>query len=176
MKRDSVLEPRSEKRPVSTEFLVLKTIVLFVLWMMLSGRFDVVHLGLGFILSFLVAWINSGHSPFVLRFHIWWKILRYLPWLFSRILLSSWHVATLILHPRLPIQPKFIRYETRLTSTPALVLLGNSITLTPGTITAEVKGQTLVIHAMDEVSGEDVTSGRMEARIADVFGEGDRAP
>jgi multicomponent Na+:H+ antiporter subunit E len=57
---------------------------------------------------------------------------------------------------------------------PAVVLLGNSITLTPGTITVEVNGQVLLIHAMDEVSSEDVTSGRIESKIAEVFVE--RAP
>lgn len=51
----------------------------------------------------------------------------------------------------------------------AVVLLGNSITLTPGTITAEVDRNTLIVHAMDEVSAEDVTSRRIESKIAEMF-------
>ncbi|NKB81849.1 MAG: ABC transporter permease [Nitrospirales bacterium] len=158
-------------RPISSQFLVLKTTALFILWVMLSGRFDLFHLGLGVSLSFLVAWINSGHSPFVPRFQIWGKILLYFPWLFTRIVQSSLHLTKLILHPRLPIQPRLIRYESTLQEPPAVVLLGNSITLTPGTITAEVNGQLLLVHAMDEVSGQDVTSRRLESKIADIFGE-----
>jgi len=138
---------------------------------MLSAHFDPYHLGLGLVLSFLVAWINSGHSPFVPRFYIWGKILLYLPWLFTRIVQSSLHLTKLILHPKLPIAPRLIRYQTTLQEPPAIVLLGNSVTLTPGTITAEVDGQTLLVHAMDEVSEEDLTTGRLEAKIADVFGE-----
>jgi multicomponent Na+:H+ antiporter subunit E len=141
---------------------------------MLSGKFDFFHLGLGLVLSFCVAWINSGHSPFVPRFRLWGKILLYLPWLFSRIIKSSLHLTKLILHPRLPIHPRLIRYESTLQEPPSVVLLGNSITLTPGTITVEVNGRVLLVHAMDEVSGEDVTSGRFESKIAEVFGE--RAP
>ena len=161
-------------RPISSQFLALKTAALFVMWVMLSGKFDLVHLGLGLSLSFLVAWINSGHSPFVPRFQLWGRILLYLPWLFSRIIQSSLHLTKLILHPRLPIHPRLIRYESTLQEPPSVVLLGNSITLTPGTITVEVNGRVLLVHAMDEVSGEDVTSGRFESKIAEVFGE--RAP
>ena len=49
------------------------------------------------------------------------------------------------------------------------MLLGNSITLTPGTITAEVNRNTLIVHAMDEISAEDVTSKRIESKIAEMF-------
>jgi len=161
-------------RPISSQFLILKTTALFVLWVLLSGKFDSFHLVLGLVLSFCVAWINSGHSPFVPRFRLWWKILLYLPWLFTRIVHSSLHVTKLILHPRLPIHPRLIRYESTLEESSAIVLLGNSITLTPGTITVEVNGRVLLVHALDEVSAEDVTSGRLESKIAGVFGE--RAP
>lgn len=158
-------------RPISSQFLILKTTALFVIWVILSGKFDLFHLGLGLVLSFCVAWINSGHSLFVPRFHLWGKFLLYLPWLFTRIVHSSLHLTKLILHPRLPIHPRLIRYESTLQEPPAVVLLGNSITLTPGTITVEVNGRVLLVHAMDEVAGEDVTSGRIESKIAEVFGE-----
>jgi multicomponent Na+:H+ antiporter subunit E len=158
-------------RPVSSQFLILKTAALFGMWVMLSAQFNPFHLGLGLLLSFLVAWINSGHSPFVPRFFLWGRILLYLPWLFARIVQSSLHVTKLILDPRLPIHPRLIRYESKLKEPPAVVLLGNSITLTPGTITAEINGQVLLVHAIDEVSGEDVTSRRLESKIAKIFGE-----
>ncbi len=163
-------------RPISFQFLLLKAAALFVMWVMLSGQYDWPHLGLGLVLSFLVAWVNSGHSPFVPNFRIWGRILLYLPWLFSRILQSSLHVTKLILHPALPIDPKLIRVETRLGNPAAVVLLGNSITLTPGTITAEVNSRALMVHGMDEASMEDVTSGRMESKVADVFETGDPRP
>jgi multicomponent Na+:H+ antiporter subunit E len=156
-------------RPISSQFLILKTTALFGMWVMLSGQFDPLHLGLGLVLSFFVAWINSGHSPFVPRFQLWGRIILYLPWLFVRIVQSSLHVTKLILDPRLPIHPRLIRYESKLKEPSAVVLLGNSITLTPGTITAEVNGKVLLVHAMDEVSSEDVTSGRLEAKIASIF-------
>ena len=156
-------------RPISSQFLALKAAALFVLWVMLSASFNWLHLGLGLVLSFTVAWINSGHSPFVPKFRLWGKVLIYLPWLFFKILQSSLHVTKLILHPALPIDPRLIPVETKLGHHAAVVLLGNSITLTPGTITAEVDRNRLIVHALDEVSGEDVTSRRIESKIDDVF-------
>lgn len=161
-------------RPVSSQFLFLKTMALFVLWVMLSASFDWFHLGLGLALSFFVAWINSGHSPFVPNFRLWGHILLYLPWLFFKIMQSSLHVTKLILHPALPIDPKLIRVKTNLANPAAVVLLGNSITLTPGTITAEVDHDALIVHAMDDVSAKDVTTGLIESKIAQVFKDGEQ--
>ena len=159
----------TKPRPVSSQFLALKTTALFVLWVMLSASFDGIHLGLGLILSFTVAWINSGHSPFVPKFRLWGKILLYIPWLFFKIVQSSLHVSKLILHPALPIDPKLIDIKANLGHHAAVVLLGNSITLTPGTITAEVDRNTLIVHALDEASGEDVTNKTFESRIAGMY-------
>ena len=51
----------------------------------------------------------------------------------------------------------------------SIVLLGNSITLTPGTITVDVDAQDLVVHAMDDNAADDVTSRRMEQHIDGLF-------
>lgn len=156
-------------RTVSSEFLILKAMALFILWMMLSASFNWIHLGLGVVISFAVAWINSGHSPFVPKFRLWSRIFLYLPWLFVKIVQGGLHLSKLILHPALPINPRLIDVEAKLGHHAAVVLLGNSITLTPGTITAEVDSNKLVVHAIDEVSGEDVTSKRIELRISEIF-------
>ena len=165
----NVFPTGARPRPISSQFLILKATALFVLWIMLSASFDWIHLGLGLVLSFTVAWINSGHSPFVPKFRLWGNILLYLPWLFVKIVKSSLHLSKLILHPALPIDPRLIQVETKLGHHAAVVLLGNSITLTPGTITAEVDRNTLIIHAMDEVSADDVISRRIESKIAEMF-------
>ena len=156
-------------RPISSEFLILKATALFVLWIMLSASFDWIHLVLGLVLSFAVAWINSGHSPFVPKFRLWGNILLYFPWLFVKIIQSSLHVSKLILHPALPIDPRLIDVQAKLGHHAAVVLLGNSITLTPGTITAEVDRNTLIVHALDEVSGKDVQNKSIESKIAGMF-------
>ncbi len=156
-------------REISSGFLFFKAMALFVFWVLLSASFEWVHLGLGLVFSFAVAWINSGHSPFVPKFQEWFRILLYLPWLFYKIIQSSLHLSKLILHPALPIDPHLIFVESELRHHAAVVLLGNSITLTPGTITAEVDRNKLIVHAIDKVSAEEITSKRMESKVADIF-------
>ncbi|MGY8765711.1 MAG: Na+/H+ antiporter subunit E, partial [Nitrospinaceae bacterium] len=98
----------TQPRAVSSEFLFLKTMALFVFWVLLSASFEWIHLSLGLICSFAVAWLNSGHSPFIPKFRVWSRVLLYLPWLFYKIFQSSLHLTKLILHPALPIDPKLI--------------------------------------------------------------------
>ena len=159
----------TRSRPISSGFLFFKTMSLFVVWIMLSASFEWIHIGLGLACSFAVAWINSGHSPFVPKFRLWFKILLYLPWLFYKIVQSSLHLTKLILHPALPIAPQLISIKTKLRHHGAVVLLGNSITLTPGTITAEVDRNNLMVHSIDNVAGEDVINKQIESKIADIF-------
>lgn len=142
---------------------------LFLFWILLSASFEWFHLGLGLVLSFGVAWFNSGHSPFVPRFHLWFRILLYFPWLFYKIIQSSLHLSKLILHPSLPIAPQLISVDSELRHHAAVVLFGNSITLTPGTITAEVDRNKLIVHSMDLALSEDLESKQMESKIADIF-------
>ncbi|MCH7616022.1 MAG: Na+/H+ antiporter subunit E, partial [Nitrospinae bacterium] len=134
----------------------------------LSESFDLFPVGLGLVAAFGVAWFNTDRSASrftILRLRIVWYFL----WLVGRILQSGFHLSVLILHPALPIDPKLIRYRTKLREEAGIVLLGNSITLTPGTITAEVNAQELIVHAMDDASGDDLTSQRLEQKIAKVF-------
>ncbi len=131
-----------------TRTIVARAAALFALWLVLTLTFDAFYLVLGLLAAGAVAWLNTGPTgPAGLR---WSGLAVYLPWLLWQVLLSGKHVAYLILHPRLPIEPALIRYKTGLEDPTAIVILGNSITLTPGTITADVQGDELVIHAMDD--------------------------
>jgi len=149
--------------------VILKTLAFFILWLILSGKYNPFHMGLGLVVSFGVAWLNSGHGHSPFRNFPLVRILGYLPWLFWRIVRASLHLTRLILHPALPINPKLIHYRTKLQGQAPIVLLGNSITLTPGTITAEVNAQELIVHAIDDESGQDLTQEHFELKIAKVF-------
>jgi len=138
--------------------------------MLLSESFHLFHIGLGLLVAFGVAWFNTDRSTSgsaIPRLRIIW----YFPWLVGRILQSGFHLSVLILHPALPIDPKLIRYRTKLRGEAAIVLLGNSITLTPGTITAEVNSKELLVHAMDDKSAHDLMRRRFERKIAGLFAE-----
>jgi multicomponent Na+:H+ antiporter subunit E len=154
---------------MSSRTLILKTIGLFGLWVLLSGKLDAFHLSLGFFGSAFIAWINTEprhfdepplpHVPLIL----------YWPWLFWEIVKSNLNITKIILDPKLPINPRLIEYRTDLGSNPAVVLLGNSITLTPGTVTIEISSSELVIHALDDESSSGLESKAMERKIAEAF-------
>ena len=149
--------------------LILKTIGLFGLWVLLSGKLDAFHLSIGFLGAALIAWVNtkSRHlyePPLPLA-----RIVLYLPWLFWGIVKSNLNITKIILDPKLPINPRLIQYRTDLRSNPAVVLLGNSITLTPGTVTIEVSSSELLVHALDDESSSGLESRTMERKIAEAF-------
>ncbi len=118
--------------------------------------------------SAAVAWLNpiglSGFGAVSIP-----AAIAYLPWLFARVLRSGLHVSWLILNPALPISPRVIRHRTKLRSDGALAVAGNSITLTPGTITVEASPGELVVHAIDERSSDDLVGGALEEQVSRVF-------
>lgn len=59
-------------------------------------------------------------------------------------MVANVQVARLVLDPRLPIDPVVVRYEAPFSGDLAITTLGNSITLTPGTVTLDVAGRALV--------------------------------
>ncbi len=152
--------------------LAFWTLVLFVLWLLLSESFQPAHMAVGLASALIVALLSK--DPSVSRTYTvrWAHALLYLPWLFSRILLSGLHLSYLILHPRLPIKPQLFRHRVHLANDEAVMLMGNSITLTPGTVTVEASSEELLVHAMDDDSTLDVTTGRLERKVTAVFGPG----
>ena len=153
----------------SSQGMFLKIIALFVIWLILSGTYHPFHVGLGFVASCVVAWLNSGHAGSSARHVPVVGMLWYFPWLFGRIVQSGLHLTAIILRPSLPIAPRLIHYRTDLRHQMEIATLGNSITLTPGTITAEVREQELVVHAIDDEAGHDLTTRRLERAIARMF-------
>lgn len=151
-------------------------IILFVFWMVMAGRFDLLHVILGMISSLFVTIISGnllfkesrkGREREAIRF------IAYVPWLLYQIVLANWQVARLALSPRLSelIDPKLIKIKVDLKSDIAKVTLANSITLTPGTIAAGIKGDEFLIHTLWQPSLDDLLSHEMEKRVKHVFSE-----
>ena len=156
---------------------ILAFFILFALWIVLSGRFDIFHIVLGLLSCATVTALSgdmmfSTHRPRGL-FAVWLRWLAYIPWLLHQIFLANLHVMYLVFHPRMRdlINPRIISFDTRLKSDYARWTFANSITLTPGTITvnATVLGR-FTVHCIDDTSGESLP-GEMEQRIARLFRE-----
>ncbi len=155
----------------------LTFIITFLFWLLFSGKFDFFHIFLGVISCFIVSAISSRLLfPRAISFDLfrrWFKFIRYLPWLFKQIFIANLHVLYLTFHPRMIdlINPKTIKFNTRLKTNVSRTTFANSITLTPGTITihADVMGS-FAVHCIDDKSGQGLP-GEMEKKIAKVFDE-----
>ena len=78
---------------------------------------------------------------------------------------SNIDVAFRVLHPRLPIDPGIVKVKTRLKTPLGRLLLAKSITLTPGTITVEMRGEDLHIHWIKVAAADP--QGATEAIVGD---------
>lgn len=147
------------------------------LWLILSGHFDLEHIVYGALSVLLVIWINSGIRRIPLRNGehlsgsciIIHRLFLYLFWLVWQIVKSGIYVAYLTLHPRMPINPMIVRFKSDLPNPLAKVILGNSITLTPGTLTVDIKENFFIVHALLDETEEELVSGEMEARVGRLY-------
>jgi multicomponent Na+:H+ antiporter subunit E len=154
-------------------------IILFFFWMHLSGKFDIFHLTLGVISCALVS-RSSGDLLFrqktVRSTYLWqiFRFLKYLPWLLYQIVLANIHVAYLVLHPKMLtlIDPHIIRFKVKLKTDMGLTTFGNSITLTPGTITVLIHEGLFYVHAINQKVADDLLTGEMEDRVTQIYEEG----
>ena len=148
--------------------------VLFGFWLLLSGHYTALLVGLGVLSALGVALLarrmgvidREGH-PIELIF----RAMLYWPWLVVEIIKSAWDVTKIIVDPALPISPQMIRVRATQKTGTGVTIYGNSITLTPGTITVGVKGNDLTIHAITRESAQGVMNGDMDARVTIFEGE-----
>jgi len=151
--------------------------IMLGVWAILSGKFDPFHLSLGVISCAIVSYLSADLlRPSVRGLLI--LLVRWVPyllWLMKEIFKANLHVTYLVFHPRMMdlIDPKIVKFRSKLEGDLALVTFANSITLTPGTITVNVSlDGDFKVHAIDKASGEPLP-GEMEARVAKAFGESD---
>jgi len=151
--------------------------ILFCLWLILSGKFDLFHMGLGGISCAIVTFFSGDllfpESKTKGLVRLWLRAIGYIPWLLYQVFMANLYILYLVFHPRMMdlIDPRIIRFQSKLKKELSLVTFANSITLTPGTITVYVSVDgNFQVHAIDKKSG-DPLPGEMEARIISAFEE-----
>jgi multicomponent Na+:H+ antiporter subunit E len=176
-KRAEALFVGPQRRKTRFHNLLGTTVILFAFWVLLSGKFDSFHLTLGVLCSVLVGYlfhdllfvnVRAGDMRVIAA-----RFVKYIPWLIEQIVLSNLHVARLALSPKMPINPQVMRFKSKLETDISLVTLANSITLTPGTITMDIKDNEFYVHALSQKVADDLNAGEMEDRVAHIFMEAD---
>lgn len=148
--------------------------VLFATWMLLSGHTEPLVVSFGVASCALVVLItqrmdvvdHEGHP-----IHLTWGALVYWPWLMWEIIKANWDVARCVLAPSLPISPTMIRVKASQKSDLGQAIYANSITLTPGTISVDVSGGEILVHALTRDGAKALETGEMDRRVSIMAGE-----
>jgi multicomponent Na+:H+ antiporter subunit E len=90
----------------------------------------------------------------------------------KEIVVSNLAVAKVILSPSLPIHPRIVRVAGKQKTPIGQVIYANSITLTPGTVTLDVRDDKFLVHALTSDSAAGLLSGEMDERVARLEGGG----
>ncbi|MEM8617336.1 MAG: Na+/H+ antiporter subunit E [Pseudomonadota bacterium] len=128
-------------------------IVLVLLWQGLSGMTKPLIWGLGFgslvltmVLCVRFDLIDREGSPYGRLVHL----IAYWAWLMVEIFKANWIVIKACLRSNLDINPALVKVKTRAKTDLAKTVFANSITLTPGTVTIDIQGDKMLVHALYE--------------------------
>jgi multicomponent Na+:H+ antiporter subunit E len=98
-------------------------------------------------------------------------LARFVPYFLMESVRGGADVASRVLRPRLRIAPGIHPYRLRLISTNARVFFLDSVSLLPGTLSADLQETTLHVHALDVNDDIDDALRDLENRVARLFGE-----
>lgn len=175
---EAPVERVTVRAPVSTRATVVKAGLVFgvtyAFYLILGGTLDTFNLATGALVAgistSIFAGITAEHSP-NLKFLLARisRLLVYFPYLLWEIAKANLSVAYIILHPRLPIDPKMRQFNAAVWGEYSVTTLANSITLTPGTLTVDVRRDSLYIHTLTKAARDDLDAGGLERAVRFVF-------
>jgi multicomponent Na+:H+ antiporter subunit E len=136
-------------------------VMLYVLWFVFNQRITLEVAVIGAVVVLLIMFFikkvyGYNSKDDLKRIFILPQAVAYFFVLLYEILKGSLHMIHLVRDPDGAVSPKLLNLESPLKTTIAKVILANSITLTPGTVTAESKDGRLLVHAIDAHSVIDI--------------------
>jgi multicomponent Na+:H+ antiporter subunit E len=143
-------------------------LVLAAIWLLLSGHYTGLILSLGVLSVLVVTWfiwrmdrVDGERGVLPMRP----RLLYYLLWLMWQVVVSNIDLVRRIWDPTLPIRPTWQRLDIKVSSVLAKTLYANSITLTPGTLTTDVREDHFMVHSLSPDGIDELKKGGMEKRI-----------
>lgn len=151
-------------------------IFLWFFWIILTGSLSFFSLLTGLVCVFLTVVICrpflSEHmerfkaSPLTLFRHFPYALI-----LLKEIVKANLDVAERVLDPQLPIEPAIVRLKSPVRGELAQTALANSITLTPGTLTVDIKDDEFYIHCLAEEYVEGIFEGPLQKWVMWLYRE-----
>ncbi len=138
---------------------------LFFFWVLLNGSLATDVLIIGAVASFVIAFFFRDKLAWFSELRLTPKALlttvAYIFYYIKELVKSNVNVASIVLSPDLPLNPGIVKVRTKLKNPMGRMMLANSITLTPGTLTVDMDGEWLYIHwvSVDSPDIEQATAG-----------------
>jgi multicomponent Na+:H+ antiporter subunit E len=152
-------------------------VVLLAFWQLLSWRLDPLFIVFGIVSAGAVTWFATrllhgvvGPADATPRVSLW-HLTTFFVWLLLQIPPAGLVIARVVIDQRRPPRPGVARLRTGLRSPAARTLLANAITLVPGTMTLNLDGDELTVHAFTPDAMLDLVTGATQQRIARAFRE-----
>jgi multicomponent Na+:H+ antiporter subunit E len=139
--------------------LLLWTTLLFAMWLILTSNLYVANILIGLGISFSIALLYIKlfkDDTFKMISFFWFGA--YILVLLKNLIISNFQITKRTLRKDMRLSPAIIAVKTELKSDWKKLLLANSITLTPGTLTIDIKDDILYIHAIEYHEGESKKS------------------
>lgn len=148
-------------------------VALAVIWALLTGRFDLPNLLVGFILGYGLMTLTRRAFPPTSYFAKVAQLTRFVWFFLKELMAASVQVARQVLRPRLDIHPGIVAVPLDASTDLEITLLSIVISLTPGTLTLEVAPDrhALYVHGMDVADGKEFVrkiKAGLEARTLEV--------
>lgn len=148
-------------------------LALAAFWFALSGQTSPFFLGLAGASILLTLWLvarlrimGRDASPY----HRLPQMLLYVPWLIVQVVKANIAVIARVLGPRHAVDPAVVYLKTSARSDLGRAVFANSITLTPGTVTIDVRGDKLMVHALVREKASAASFEPMDRRAAAAAG------
>ena len=130
----------------------------FIIYLLLALPLSTAELIMGGAVALLSAGLMIRLAPLQLKMFNPLRIIRglvYFPYFFYKMVQANLQIASVVLRPSLPINPSLVRAETLLKSDLGKLMLTSSITLTPGTLSVDIREDKVYIHCVSPVSTDD---------------------
>ncbi|GLQ36270.1 sodium:proton antiporter [Amylibacter marinus] len=150
---------------------VLTVMFLFVLWLLLSGVYKPIIVGLGFFSCVFAVWIvrrmdNAADAERLTINLRPLQMIKYTCWLLVEIAKANWAVTKIVLSPEMPINQKLFRVPFSQKTDLGQTIFANSITLTPGTISVELENDYFLVHALSYGPEDKAEIAKMDTQVS----------
>ena len=138
-------------------------VVFFLIWIIFNGQFTLEIAAFGLVIAGAIYWFICKYMDYSPRKDIilckrFFLVLHYIFVLLKEILKANATVFKMVYSAKYHFEPAVVHFTTTLNSNFARVLLANSITLTPGTITVSLQDNEYVVHCLDKELAEGIDS------------------